>query len=255
MIDSLYISASGLRGQQQQIDTISNNVANLQTPGFKRSRVSFIDMAVQQPVASLDGSVAPSKGAGTRVAATLADFSSGDMRMTRNPLDLAIDGAGFLELQDANGQLRYTRAGQLKTDAEGFLASVSGHRLSAGIQLPLDASDLRIAADGEVTAMLPGETERTSFGHIELALFGSADALESMGENLFGLTDPSVVPALSRPGEHGAGQLLQGFLELSNVDLVDEMSSLVLAQRAYQLNARVLQASDQVLETINNLRR
>ncbi len=255
MIESLYISATGLRGQQQQIDTISNNVANLQTPGFKKSRVSFIDLATAQSAAAGDGSAPATKGAGTRVAATLPDFAPGDVRMTRNPLDLAIDGAGFLELIDEQGTLRYSRAGQLKLDAEGFLASVGGQRLAAGIQLPSDASDLRIQPNGEVTALLAGETERTSFGFIELATFGSADNLSVLGENLFGLADENSVPTLVRPGEYGAGQLRQGFLELSNVDLVDEMSSLVLAQRAYQLNARVLQASDQVLETINNLRR
>jgi flagellar basal-body rod protein FlgG len=255
MIDALYISASGLRGQQQQIDTISNNVANLQTPGFKKSRLSYIDLAqLQGPIGAEAGSLR-SLGAGTRVASSLPDLTAGDVRLTRNAMDIAINGAGFFELQDTDGSLRYSRAGQFKIDSDGFIASMSGRRLAAGIQLPPDASDIRIEPNGEVTAILGHDGEVSSMGFIDLALFPSADALTSLGDNLFALTDPDRSPLIARPGEQGMGTLQQGVLELSNVDMVDEMTSLVLAQRAYQLNARVLQASDQVLETINNLRR
>jgi flagellar basal-body rod protein FlgG len=256
MIDSLYIAATGLRGQQQQIDSISNNVANLQTPGFKKARLNFIDLAQVRSIANAEtGALLHSDGAGTRVAATVADFSAGDVRMTRNPFDVAIDGNGFLEVQQADGTLRYSRAGQLKLDAEGFLATANGHRLTAGIQLPADAADMRIEANGEVTAVLAGETAATSFGFIELAQFPANGALVGVGDNLYAVTDEDHPPVLAQPGENGAGLLRQGFLELSNVDLIDEMTALVFAQRAYQLNARVLQASDQILETINNLRR
>jgi len=253
MIDALHIAATGLRGQQQQIDTISNNVANLQTPGFKKSRLSFIDLAQVQSSGS--GPVDSSKGAGTKVAATLPDLGIGDVKLTRNAYDFAIDGEGFFELQDMDGALRYSRAGQFKLDSEGFLSVVTGERLSAGIQLPPDARNIRVEANGEVLATLGEELESSSFGFIDLAMFPATDALMNVGNNLFALTDPDQQPLLSRPGEQGAGLLRQGFLEMSNVDLVDEMTALVLAQRAYQLNARVLQASDQVLETINNLRR
>lgn len=253
MIDALHISATGLRGQQQQIDAISNNVANLQTPGFKRTHLSFIDLAQVRELTAT--AAADNQGAGTKVAASLLDFGIGDIKLTRNPLHVAIDGEGFLELQEADGSIRYSRAGQLKVDGEGFLSAVTGQRLTAGVQLPPDARDLRIEANGEVLATLADETEATSFGFIDLATFPASDALHSVGNNLFALSDPQSQPTIGRPGEHGIGQLRQGFLEMSNVDLVDEMTALVLAQRAYQLNARVLQASDQVLETINNLRR
>jgi flagellar basal-body rod protein FlgG len=254
MIDALYISASGLRSEQKQIDVISNNVANLQTPGFKRSRVNFVDVATAavsggQPV------ISDQRGDGTRIASTSAFFGAGELRPTNNPLDVAIEGNGFFEVQADDGRLLYTRDGQFRVDAEGNLVTVQGLKLARGLQIPAGATDVRIEANGNVSALLAGETDRTDLGTLELATFAAPDALESVGDNQYAATDLAGAPTYGQPGDTGVGRLQQGYVETSNVDMIEEMSSLVLAQRAYQLNARVLQASDQILETINNLRR
>lgn len=254
MIDALYISASGLRSEQKQIDVISNNVANMQTPGFKRGRVNFVDVATAGVAANL-GAPMESNGNGTRIHSTSTIFTGGDMRATQNPLDLAIDGAGFFELEAENGGVVYTRDGQFRIDAEGYLVTVQGLRLSQPIQIPNDASNVRIAQNGEVTAVLAGDTERSVLGNIELTTFAAEDMLASVGDNRYTANDAAGAPSYGRPGETGFGTMQQGFVELANVEMVEEMSALVLAQRAYQLNARVLQAADQILETINNLRR
>jgi flagellar basal-body rod protein FlgG len=254
MIDALYISATGLRSQQAQIDVISNNVANMQTPGFKKRQVSFAEIAGIGDATSSTSSVS-SNGGGTRVVSTLPVFSEGELKSTQNATDLAIQGGGFFELEKTTGEKVYTRSGQFRIDSEGYLTSVNGMRLSQGIQIPPDAAELQISMSGEVSARLGNDTDRTSLGTIELASFTSPDELESVGDNAFTSTVASGEPSFARPGDPGMGKLQQGFLEMANVDLIDEMTSLVMAQRAYQLNARVLQASDQILETINNLRR
>lgn len=258
MIDALYISASGLRSEQKQIDVISNNVANMQTPGFKRSRVNFADVA--SPAATpQEGSEAATPTAvnvgGTRVVSTLAQFAQGEMRVTSNPLDLAIDGAGLFELEREDGTMVYTRDGQFRLDGEGVLRSMQGLRLANAPQIPLEATDVRISGAGELSVLMPGDAERTVLGTIELANFAAADELVAVGDNHFTGTAQAGAPNYAVPGESGSGKLQQGSIEMANVEMIDEMSSLVLAQRAYQLNARVLQAADQVLETINNLRR
>lgn len=255
MIDALYISSTGMRSQQEQIDVISNNVANMQTPGFKRGRVNFAEVAaISMPNEAGD---APSArhGGGSRVLSTSTLFGAGGMQPTRNPMDMAIDGAGFFELEDVSGNRFYSRAGQFRLDDEGYLTSVNGMRLAQGLQIPSDASDLRIAPGGEVSALVGDDTQRSVLGTIGLVAFAATEGLESAGNNVFKAGVRSGEPMAAVAGEAGIGKLQQGYLEMSNVDMIDEMTGLVLAQRAYQLNARVLQASDQLLETINNLRR
>jgi flagellar basal-body rod protein FlgG len=254
MIDALHIAASGLRSEQKQIDVISNNVANLHTPGFKRSRVDFVEMATAG-AAAIDGSPSESVGNGTRILSTSTDFGGGDLRATQNPLDLAIQGAGFFEFEAADGGVVYSRDGRFRVDAEGYLVNVQGLRLSRSVQIPLDAADLRIAANGEVSAKLGGENARSVLAQIELTTFAAEEALVALGDNLYGANEAAGAPGYGRPSDTGFGSLQQGYVETANVEMVEEMTSLVLAQRAYQLNARVLQASDQLLETINNLRR
>jgi flagellar basal-body rod protein FlgG len=254
MIDALYIAASGLRSEQKQIDVISNNVANMQTPGFKRGRVDFAEVATS-PGTVAGADLVGTSGGGARASSTITQFAPGEIRATHNPLDLAVDGEGFFELQSADGELMYTRDGQFRLDAEGYLVSSRGLPLSRQIQVPAGASDIHIAADGTVSALLPGDTERSDLGAIELVTFGAPDMLVGRGDNLFAAVDEAGAPTYGRAGDPGFGQLRQGFIEMSNVEMIDEMSALVIAQRAYQLNARLLQASDQVLETINNLRR
>ncbi|WP_312368427.1 flagellar hook-basal body protein [Stenotrophomonas sp.] len=254
MIDALYISSTGLRSQQEQIDVISNNVANMQTPGFKRGRVNFAEIAsVPMPGESMQS--VGTHGGGARVASTTQEFAGGALQPTRGPLDLAIDGNGFFELEDLNGNRFYTRAGRFRLDDEGYLAATNGMRLSAGPQVPQGASDILISAEGELSAKLDGDEQRTVLGTIELTMFATTEGLESAGDNLFRAGARTGGPLPMVAGEGGSGRLQQGYLEAANVDMIDEMTGLVLAQRAYQLNARVLQASDQVLETINNLRR
>lgn len=259
MIDALYISASGLRSEQKQIDVISNNVANMHTPGFKRSRVNFVEVATAGVSAGIGAPVGidghDSSGNGTRIHSTSTMFAAGNLRATQNPLDLAIDGHGFFEFEAENGQLVYSRDGQFRIDAEGQLVNVQGLRLSRPIQMPADAENVRIAPNGEITAILSGSPDRQVIGQIELTAFAAEDALDVLGDNRFGATDAAGAPSYGRPGEDGFGSVQQGYVELANVEMVEEMTALVLAQRAYQLNARVLQASDQILETINNLRR
>ncbi|MBB3804642.1 flagellar basal-body rod protein FlgG [Xanthomonas arboricola] len=255
MIDALYISSTGLRGQQQQIDVISNNVANMQTPGFKRGRVNFAEIANAPLPGQGIGQATNVHGGGIRVSSTSVEFGAGALQPTRNPLDLAIDGDGFFEIENSNGERFYTRSGRFHVDAEGYLAISNGMRLSAGIQMPQGAADVVISSAGEVSAKLDGSEARSVLGSIDLVSFVSTEGLESRGENVFQAAGRSGEAIPLAAGSNGAGKLQQGYLEGANVDMIDEMTGLVLAQRAYQLNARVLQASDQILETINNLRR
>ena len=254
MIDALYISATGLRSQQAQIDVISNNVSNMQTPGFKKSRVNFAEIS-SPATDGADPTQGQSKGAGTRVLSTLPIFSEGELRLTQNPTDLAISGTGFFELDTDAGEKVYTRSGQFRINDEGRLTTINGLRLTQDLQIPPDARDLLISPTGEVTALLGNDTVRSQIGSIELSTFAAPDSLQSIGDNTFAPTEASGAASPGKPGDTGYGKLQQGSLEMANVNLIDEMTNLMLAQRAYQMNARVLQASDQILETINNLRR
>lgn len=255
MIDALHIAASGLTSQQEQIDVISNNLANMQTPGYKRSRVAFADVSSLTPAQAKEGLGINEVGAGTRIANTAPVMVDGTMQETNNPWDLAIQGAGFFEIENGDGDRLYTRAGALKIDGDGYLSTASGQRLAQGIQVPADATHIAIGSNGEIRGQLAGDKETTVIGQIELATFAAPEGLRSVGGNQFAATDTSGDATVGKPGDAGFGTVTQGFIEGSNVDLVSEMSTLVLAQRAYQLNARVLQASDQILDTINNLNR
>lgn len=255
MIDALYIAASGLQGSQTQIDTISNNLANLQTPGFKQSHVSFANVAALSPAQVQQDASAEGKDAGIEVLGTRAVFTEGALVQSGNPLDLAIHGQGFLEIVDAGGNHVYTRDGQLHVDNEGYLATVGGNRLADGIQIPPDARSVSVGSDGRITALLGDDTQATELGRIQLATFPSPEGLKQVDGNAFVPTEQSGDPTLGHPQDAGYGTIAQGMVEQSNVDMVQSMTSLVLAQRAYQLNARVLQAADEILDTINNLRR
>jgi flagellar basal-body rod protein FlgG len=254
MVDALYIAASGLQGEQAQIDTISNNLANMQTPGFKASRVSFADVATVTPAQVQQGIQNDRAGAGLETLATRPEFTEGSLKQTGNPLDLAVQGPGFLEVETTAGDHVFTRAGQLHVDQDGYLATVDGDRLADGIQIPPDAKNVTIDTTGQVSATLGTDVNPTILGQIQLSTFASPEALQLVGSNAYVPTEQSGDPSIGKPGDDGFGTLMQGMLEQSNVDMVQEMTNLVLAQRAYQLNARVLQAADQILDTINNLR-
>lgn len=257
MIDALSIASSGLNANQAWIDSISNNVANMQTVGYKRSDVNFHDMVREVTTRDETGAVIRElrSGAGIRTSEPIQVFSPGTMRATNNELDIAIQGDGFFEVGLPTGGLAYTRAGRFHKDANGQLVLGSGQVLSADIQIPPDITSLTITQDGQVHGSVGGSSEVISLGQIPLARFASADRLEKLSDGLYRPTQLSGEAVYAEPGQEGNGILLQRFVEMSNVNLIDEMSSLVLAQRAYQMNARLLQASDQILETINNLRR
>ncbi|MEO7065607.1 MAG: flagellar hook-basal body complex protein [Rhodanobacter sp.] len=254
MIDALYIATAGMKSQQTQIDTLANNISNLQTPGFKSRRVAFGDVAVISPEQVQAGMSPEHIGAGSEILSTSSVFLQGTMQQTNKVWDLGIQGEGFLEVVDGNGNHLYTRDGQLHVDNQGYLVTAAGNRLAQDIQVPPDATNIKVDQSGQVYATVGASADQTLLGAIELSTFPSTEGLQSVGGNNFVPTQASGDPSVGKPNENGVGSLMQGVLEGSNVDMVSEMSTLVIAQRAYQLNARVLQASDQILDTINNLR-
>lgn len=258
MLDALYIAATGMHAELTQLDTISNNLANLNTTAFKRSSVSFDDLVYRDALSVsslLDRGDGPIKiGMGTGVASIAKDFSNGDLQSTGNVLDVAIRGLGFIEVDLGNGEYGFTRNGSLQIDADGYLATVNGQRLSANIQVPPDATDINILTDGRVSVRVDGEENPIEIGRIELAGFLNPTSLEAVGDNLYIPTAATGVVTFSTPGEDGTGQLVQGFLEGSNVNLVNEMMSLVVTQRAYEVNSQVIRAVDEMLRINNNLR-
>jgi flagellar basal-body rod protein FlgG len=257
MLDSLYIGATGMAAQQTNVDTISNNLANVNTPTYKKTRVVFEDLLIQETgrAGGTDASAAAVVGAGTALASSGKIFTDGDLKQTQNPLDVAIRGRGFLEVVLPDGSSGYTRSGTLQAGRDGVLATSDGTPLKAAIQVPPDAKDIVIDANGRVTVALPGQTDRDEIGQLELVNFVNPAGLKPIGENLYAATDKSGDPSIGKPGDEGFGTLAQGFLESSNVKLVDELISLIVAQRAYQLNAKIVQASDEMLGISNNLRR
>lgn len=257
MIDALSIASSGLSANQAWIDSISNNVANMQTVGYKRSQVNFQDMVQQVGTQDATGTtdVTLLSGAGIQVSNQTQVFTPGDVRQTTNPLDVAIQGDGFFEVELSSGELAYTRDGRFHVRADGQLTLSNGHVLTSEVHVPPDAASVQIQPDGVVKAKIANSAEVMTIGQIRLASFASAEHLQKLSDGLYRPTQQSGEPIYAEPGSGGQGVLLQGHLEMSNVNLIEEMTGLVLAQRAYQLNARLLQASDQILETINNLRR
>ena len=262
MIDSLYIGATGLRAQQLNVDTISNNLANINTPGFKRARVNFDDV-VQREVMRAQGTAGQAgqggdvvrMGSGVDVSGVKQVFTMGELKKTDDPFNVAIKGAGFIEVLRPDGAMAYSRIGRLKVDQDGMLATVEGHPLSALIRVPADAKGLEIAGDGVVKATYGTSREPEEIGAIDLVQFANPGGLAPLGEGLYSATEAAGASSRARPGEDESGELAQGYLESSNVALVDEMIGLMVAQRAYEVSAKVIQASDEMLAISNNLRR
>jgi flagellar basal-body rod protein FlgG len=258
MIDSFYIGATGMSAQQVFIDTIANNVSNINTTAFKKGRVTFEDLFYRRLNAAAPLALDPNMnevGMGTAIGKTDTVFTAGNLVQTGNSLDLAIKGDGFLEVTDNAGNRYYTRLGALQLDSSGNLQTANGYALVSKIRVPSDATQVTVAQDGTVTAMVSGQNQPVQLGQIELANFVNVGGLQSIGEGLYVATDSSGQPFYAVPGEDGVGSLSQGYLESSNVDLNSELLNLVVAQRAYQLNSRVVQISDDVLNSIVNLRR
>ncbi|HEX7650235.1 MAG TPA: flagellar basal-body rod protein FlgG [Noviherbaspirillum sp.] len=258
MNDALYIAATGMQMQQLNVDTIANNLANVNTTGFKKGQVTFqalVRSGLTQAVApdSAEGIPPTPLGAGVALASSAKLFAQGELKKTDNPLDVAIRGDGFLELELPDGTSAYTRGGTLIVNKDGLLATAEGYPLKPNIHVGSDVKDISIAADGRVT--IGGSNAPQEVGRIELAGFSDLTGLESAGGNMYRPTERSGDAIYSMPGEDNAGSIAQGYTEASNVKLIDEMVNLMVAQRAYEMSVKVIQASDDMLAMSNNLRR
>lgn len=262
MMRSLWTAATGMQAQTTNIDVISNNLANVNTAGFKRSRADFQDLlydTMRPPGTDAgNGSQVPTGiqiGHGTRTVATHKIFSQGDFQNTSNELDMAIEGQGFFQVIQSNGDVAFTRAGNFKIDSEGRIVSPDGFLLEPEVTVPVDALAISIGSTGIVSVMQAGQAEPTEVGTIELARFVNPAGLQSIGRNLFTRTGASGEATTGQPGEDGFGAIAQGYLEMSNVSIVDEMVNMITAQRAYEINSKAIQTADEMLQTSNNLKR
>lgn len=259
MFDALYIGATGMHAHQVQIDTIAHNVANLNTIGFRRGVVTFSEVSAALRASGtepgspqLTGPI--SKGAGVSDIVSLSALG-GELKETKEPLDIAVDGLGFLEVLRADGTPAYTRSTRLKVNADGMLSTADGAVLAGQIHVPQDAREILIGSDGRVTARVADATEPVELGQIELVAFVNPAALQAAGQNLYVASATTGEARTSAPGEEGVGIVRQGFVESSNVQMADEMVTMMLAQRGFELNARVVQAADQMLSITNSLYR
>ena len=255
MNNAFYIAATGLRSEQQALDVIAHNIANVNTTGFKRSQVQFSQMmGVPEADASGGAAVTPSVGAGVRVDGSSPTFTQGDLHPTGQALDLAIDGDGFIELMGPGGQTMLWRGGSLKVNADGYLASANDMPLKAMISVPAGTTQLTIDAGGQVRAQSAAGGSGSVIGQIDLVVPKDLTDLRAVSGGLFRTSTEARLTS-AQPGQEGAGSLVQGSLESSNVQLSDEMVTLLLVQRAYAANAQVVQAGDQLMSIANGLRR
>lgn len=262
MLDSLYIGATGMQAQQAHVDAIANNLANVNTPAFKKGRVSFAELVVAGPNLAQPGPGMESgplaegaRGAGVQLSTAARVFDTGDMKKTDSPMDLAIVGDGFLEITLADGSRAYTRGGTLKVNTDGQLATQSGHVLKPGITVPPKAESIVIHGSGRIEVRVSGQASPVDVGQLELVRFANPQGLQALGGSVYRSTDASGEAIAGRVGEDGMGAIVQGMLESSNVKLVDEMVQLMVAQRAYEASVKVVQAADEMLGMINGLRR
>ena len=259
---SLSIAATGMLAQQTNVDVIANNIANMNTTAFKRQRPEFQDLLYQTlrrvgSTSSDAGTVVPSGvqlGVGVKTASVYRITEQGNVMSTGNTLDLAIQGTGYFKVQLPSGDDAYTRAGSFQLSAEGEIVTADGFTVSPGISLPAEAVDISINPSGEVQAKLDGQIQPQTVGQIELVTFPNAPGLEAIGDNLLLETPASGAASTGTPGSAGFGTILQGFLETSNVDAVSEITSLIAAQRAYEMNSKVITTSDEMMRTASQLR-
>jgi len=254
---ALYVSKTGLAAQDMQLTTISNNLANASTTGFKRDRVVFQDLLYQirrQPGAqTTEETQLPSGlqlGTGARVAGTQKQFTYGSLQITDQPLDLAIDGRGFFQVQQPDGTLAYTRSGQFHLSGQGQLVTADGLLIEPNITLPQNADRLTIGTDGIVSAFVPGVPDAQVLGNIQTVDFVNPAGLQAVGGNSFVQTASSGDPIAGVPGQNGLGQIKQGMLENSNVDIVEEMVNMITTQRAYEMNSKIVTTADQMLQYV-----
>ena len=261
MLRSLQTAATGMDAQQSLIDTLSNNISNVNTTSFKRSRPQFNDLLYQNLRApglnSTAGTVVPSGiqvGNGVRLVSVDKMFQEGAIKITGNDTDLMVKGRGFFRVQLPDGNISYTRDGTFKRAADGRMVTVEGLPLVPEIIIPPNATSLRIGMDGVASVIVPGEAEPRNLGQIQIASFVNPAGLSAMGRNMYSVSPASGEPVISNPGDNGTGQIGQGELESSNVNIVDEMVQMILGQRAYELNSKVIKTSDEMLAATNQMR-
>jgi flagellar basal-body rod protein FlgG len=258
MFEALSIGATGMQAQQAHVDAIANNLANVNTPGFKKARVSFSELVRSVALAGADmerPGPAAAGGVGVQMVAATRSFSPGEMKRTDAPLDIAVSGDGFLELVMPDGSRAFARGGTMKVNADGLLAHASGNAFKPGIAVPDNAQALVVTNTGRVQARIAGQATLADLGQLEVVRFPNAQGLLTEGTNLYRGGEAAGEAIGGRAGEDGVGTLAQGFLEASNVKLVEEMVDLMVAQRAYEASVKVVQASDEMLGMINALRR
>ena len=263
MFRALYTAASGMIAQQLNLDNVANNLANASTAGFRRRRLQFQDLLYQNLV--VPGSAATQQttvsaglqiGLGSRSYASEVIQSQGDFSSTGNPLDLPVQGRGFFQVSLQTGEIAYTRSGNFHLDQQGNVVTADGDPVEPAITIPPDALTISVGNDGTVTVTLPGQSEAQQVGSIQLAMFPNPGGLNSIGRNLFMATTASGDPIVGTPGgSEGMGSLLQGMIEQSNVNVVDEFIQMILTQRAYEANSRVVRAADEMFQQLNNMSR
>jgi flagellar basal-body rod protein FlgG len=262
MSRSMWIAATGMMAQQLNIDVISNNLANVNTVGFKKSRADFEDLMYQKITvsqASYDGQfnepMSLQVGLGVRNIGTPKMFTQGNVQQTQEQLDFSIEGEGFFMVEMPSGDTAYTRAGNLKKNSEGYLTTADGYLISPTVQVPLDTEQVFVDANGLVSVKRIGEVDNEQIGQFQMALFPNPAGLESLGRNLYRNSGASGDFLVDNPGSNGMGTITQGYLEASNVDIAEEMIKLIIAQRSYEVNSKAIQSADELLKMTNNLKR
>lgn len=263
MVRSLFIAATGMEAQKLNMDVISNNLANVNTVGYKRSRADFQELLYQNlkmPGAlSADGIQVPSGiqiGLGVKPVAVQKIFLQGDFIQTGNSLDMVIEGDGFFQITKPDGTIAYTRSGAFKLDNTGKIVNSDGYALEPALTVPANTQNITIGSDGKISVLVAGNTTPNDIGQIQLARFINPGGLQAIGKNLFMNTASSGDAVVGNPGgSEGLGTINQGFIEMSNVNIVDEMVNMIVSQRAYEISSKAVQASDEMLQTANNLKR
>jgi len=262
MVKAMRSASTGMISQQLNVDTIANNLANVNTTGFKKNNVEFQDLLYQTFRAAgttfVQGAEVPSElqiGNGVRVAATPKIFTQGDVVPTNRSLDIALNGSGFFQVMAPNGEIYYTRDGSFEVNADGTIVTKDGYVLQPEMAVPENATNLMVGADGTVSILTPDGVEETVLGQIELAKFINPAGLRNLGRNLYTPTNASGDALLGIPGQESFAETLQGYLEKSNVQVVEEMVNMITAQRAYEINSKAITTSDEMLSIANNLRR
>ncbi len=262
MIRSLRTAALGMAAQQLTLDVIANNLANVNTTGFKRSSVEFQDVLYETIVSGAgEGGIGQEKpaeiqvGHGNRAVSTFRTFAQGTIVDTNNPLDMAIDGDGFFQVIQSDGTYAYTRDGAFRINPDGYIVTSSGLKLGSEISLPSETESINISQDGIISVILSGESTPEEIGQMELVKFINPAGLRAIGGNLYEETVASGPPTIGFAADEGFGAVLQGFLEKSNVDVVQEMINMIVAQRAYEINSKAVKSADEMLSVANNMRR